>query len=69
MNHRTKTGPTPRIEMRLINGPYHGQYLPDKPYSGTLDFTAKGQSGYYNESGVWYNTGNVHQLQTQKAQP
>lgn len=65
MNQRIRVGDTPRVLLKLVGGPYHGQYLPDKPYSGTLDFTASGQSGWYSHKGYWHKTNNVRQFPQQ----
>ncbi len=40
----------------LVGGPFAGEKLHHLPTGNTFEFTAKGQTGYYSEAGVWQTT-------------
>lgn len=44
---------------QLADGPFHGEKLHILTTGSTLEFTAKGQTGYYDENYRWHGTSSV----------
>ena len=44
---------------KLSGGPYNGQQMHPCPTGRTLSFTAKGQTGFYDENGRWNSEAKV----------
>jgi hypothetical protein len=51
--------------LRLCGGPYNGRPCHRFATQGTLVFTAKGQSGYYNAAGNWIPVPTTQQVPAQ----